>query len=442
MSFDSKAAYERISLLFDEGSFIETGALITGKDSSLQGDGVVTGYGTVNGRLAFCYSENPEAAGGSLGQMHARKISAITNMAVKTGAPLIGIIDSNGVRVSEGNDSLWSFGKLFSYSAKASGVIPRIAVIYGNCGGGMSVNAALSDFVFMENDAKLFMLSPDAVKDNFTEKCDTASAKFRYENTALCDFAGTKEEISEKVRELMTFLPQNNEQDLSEVECTDDLNRSTEGISQLKDKKDMLKEIADDEKFIEFKGGYSKSMVTGFIKLNGKTVGACANNCDEMCSLGAEKAASFIRFCDAFNIPLLTLCDVKGVKNTVKNEKRISKSLAQLAEAYASLSVPAVTCVTGKAYGTCGIIMGSKAVGADICFALSDARMGLMEKEQMDKLTEVNKDKDIYSAQYNAEEGYIDDIIDPAELRQRLCASFEMLYTKSVPLLPRKHSAL
>lgn len=443
---DSKtAALERIYSVLDAGSFIEIGACITGRNiagmsgCSMDGDGVVTGYGTVNDRLVYVYAQN---AASSIGEMHAKKISNLYNMAINMGAPVLAVIDCAGVRVEEGNDSLFSFGKLFAHQAKASGIIPQISMIFGNCGGGMAVAASMSDFVLMENKSKLFVQSPNAITGNFEEKCDTASAKFNAGETGICDFVGTAAEISEKARELMSYLPQNNEEDFSSEACEDDLNRSVAGIDALKSKSELLTQIADDGKFIEIKADHAECVTAGFIRLNGHTVGAVANNRKQLCHMGIKKAIKFLSFCDAFNIPVLTVADVKGFCKSKENETALARALGKLTYTYAGLSVPSVTVVAGEAYGTAGLVMGSKALGTDLVFAYQNAKMGIMEKELLDSLTDVNKDKDVYSALYNAERGYVDDIIAPAETRQRLAAAYEMLYTKSVPVLPRKHGTV
>lgn len=438
------AALSRILGILDEGSFIEIGASITGRKDAgcgsalLNGDGVITGYGTVNDRLCFIYSQNPDVKGGSIGEMHAKKVSNIYSMALKMGAPVIAVMDCAGVRVEEGNDSLWSFGKIFKHQAKANGVIPQITAVYGTCGGGMAVSAALSDFVFMEKDAKLFVQSPDAVTGNFTGKCDTASASFQAEETGNCVMYGTDDEIAKSIRELLAILPQNNEEDLNEEECDDDLNRSVEGVEKLQ-ASEILSEIADNGKFFELKKDYVPCIVTGFLKMNGRTIGAIANNKDEMCAEGVWKASYFLRFCDAFNIPVLTLANVKGFTKDMANEKKIAGAVSDFTYSFASMTVPSVTVVTGNAYGTAGLVMGSKAIGADLAFAFKNAKMGLMPKEELDKLTDLNKEKDVYSALYNAERGYVDDIIEPAELRQRVAAAFEMLSSKVEEAVPKKH---
>jgi len=442
------AAYERIAGMLDSGSFVEIGASVTARDRSglasalKDGDGVVTGYGTIGGRLVYVYAQNPGVSGGSIGEMHAKKISNIYSMAIKMGAPVLAIVDCAGVRVEEGNDSLYSFGRLFDHQAKASGVVPQITALFGNCGGGMAVSAAMSDFVFMEDSSKLFVNSPNAVAGNYEEKCDTASASFQSEKTGLCDFHGAADEVYAKVKELAAVLPQNNEEDSSADLCSDDLNRSVAGIDKMKCKAEMLMQISDDGKFVEVKKDHAVGIVTGFIRLNGRTVGAVANNKPLLCHMCVKKASRFISFCDAFSIPVLTLTDAEGFAKDLANEVQLARALGTLTFTYSNATVPMVTLVVGKAYGTAGIVMGSKAIGADLVFAYPDAKMGLMDSALMDSLTDVNKDRDVYSALYNAQRGYVDDIILPEESRQRIAAAFEMLFSKSVMIPAKKHGTV
>lgn len=446
MAVSNTAAYERIQGILDEGSFVEIGALVKGRNAgdgiSGAGDGVVTGYGTIDDRLVYVYSQDPSYLAGSLGEMHARKISSLYRMALNMGAPVIAIVDCAGIRMDEGNDSLYSFGRIFAHQAKVSGVVPQITMVYGACGGGMAVSAGMSDFVFMEKDnGRMFVNSPDAVTGNYSEKCDTSSAAF-CAKSGCCDAYGTAEEIRKMVRELVSILPQNSETDLSESVTEDDLNRSVSGIESLKTPLEKAAQISDDGIVFEVKKEYAVSAYTGFIRLNGRTVGVAANGKDELCWKACDKISSFLKYCDAFSIPVLTLADVRGFARTKENEERIASKAAELSFTYASLTVPAVTIVTRKAYGTAGITMGSKALGTDLVYAWTGAKMGLMEKELMDKLTGINADKDVYSAEYNAERGYLDEIFAPEETRQKVAASFEMLYTKQVAAVPRKHGTV
>lgn len=446
MAVSNTAAYERIQGILDEGSFVEIGALVKGRNAGKgafgAGDGVVTGYGTIDDRLVYLYSQDPSYLAGSLGEMHAKKISSVYRMALNMGAPVIAIVDCAGIRMDEGNDSLYSFGRIFAHQAKVSGVVPQITMVYGACGGGMAVSAGMSDFVFMEKDnGRMFVNSPDAVTGNYSEKCDTSSAAF-CAKSGCCDAYGTAEEIRKMVRELVSILPQNSETDLSESVTEDDLNRSVSGIESLKTPLEKAAQISDDGIVFEVKKEYAVSAFTGFIRLNGRTVGVAANGKDELCWKACDKISSFLKYCDAFSIPVLTLADVRGFARTKENEERIASKAAELSFTYACLTVPAVTIVTGKAYGTAGITMGSKALGTDLVYAWTGAKMGLMEKELMDKLTGINADKDVYSAEYNAERGYLDEIFAPEETRQKVAASFEMLYTKQVAAVPRKHGTV
>ncbi|MBQ0100892.1 MAG: carboxyl transferase, partial [Lachnospiraceae bacterium] len=244
------------------------------------------------------------------------------------------------------------------------------------------------------------------------------------------------------VRDLVSMLPQNCETDLSENVTEDDLNRSVSGIESLKTPYEKAAQISDNGVVFEVKREYAASAFTGFIRLNGRTIGVVANAKDELCWKACEKITSFLKYCDAFSIPVLTLADVRGFARSIENEKMAAAKAAELSFTYASLTVPSVTIVTGKAYGTAGIAMGSKSLGTDLAYAWTGAKMGLMEKEYMDKLTGINADKDVYSAQYNAERGYLDDIFAPEETRQKVAASFEMLYTKDVAVVPRKHGTV
>jgi len=294
----------------------------------------------------------------------------------------------------------------------------------------------------MEKDAKLFLNSPNAIAGNFEGKCDTAGADFQSKNTGICDFTGTADEIYAQLRALVSMLPHSNVDDFSFSECADDLNRSVAGINSLKCKCEMIQQIADDGKFVEILADFAECMTAGFIKLNGNTVGVIANNSAEkaICLGGCRKAGKLVQFCDAYNIPVLTLVDIDGFKRNEINEKLLPKGLAELTYKMISATVPKVTVVVGDAYGTAGVLMNSKAVGADVVYAWTGAKMGLMDMSLLENITDV-VDKGINAVEYNARQGYVDDIIDPAETRQRVIAAFEMLYSKDVEVLPKKHGS-
>ncbi|MCC8127302.1 MAG: carboxyl transferase [Clostridiales bacterium] len=477
------SAIDRITALLDDGSFVEVGSYVTARstdfnltDKETPADGVITGYGTINGCLVYVYSQDAAVLGGSLGEMHAKKISNIYSMAIKMGAPVVGLIDCAGLRLQEATDALNGFGQVYFSQAMASGVVPQIAAIFGTCGGGMAVSAAMADFIFMESKkAKLFVNSPNAIAGNRAEVCDTSKADFQSKEAGLVDFTGTEDEVLTGIRELISVLPANNEDDLSYEECTDDLNRTIDDMANYVGASDLgLAQISDNNFFVEVKKAYAPEMVTGFIRLNGCTVGCVANRTEEydengeksaeyeavLSANGCEKAAKFLSFCDAFNIPVLTLVNVKGYKASKCTERRIAKSAGRLTYAYANASVPKITVVTGIAYGTAYLVMGSKALGADIVYAWPDAQIGMMDAQAAAKIMyadEIDKADDSValinekaaayrelqsSAVSAAKRGYVDDIIEAGDTRKRVIAAFEMLYTKREDRPDRKHGTV
>ena len=477
------SASNRINALLDENSFVEVGAYITARstdfnmaDKETPADGVITGYGTIEGNLVYVYSQDASVLGGSLGEMHAKKISNIYSMAVKMGAPVIGLVDCAGLRLQEATDALNGFGEMYLSQTMASGVVPQISAIFGTCGGGMAVASAMADFIFMEEkNAKLFVNSPNAIDGNRVEKCDTSSAAFQSEETGLVDFTGSEEDILFQIRSLVTILPANNEDDMSYSECTDDLNRVCSDLENYAGATDLaLAQISDDNFFLEVKKNYDKSMVTGFIRLNGTTVGCVANRTavyaadgvkeDEFDAVlsanGAEKAAKFVSFCDAFNIPLLTLVNVKGYKACKCTERRIAKNAGRLTYAFANASVPKVTVVVGEAYGTAYLTMNSKSIGADVVYAWPNATIGMMDASAAakimyadeiakadDSVALINEKAAAYremqsSALAAAKRGYVDDIIEACDTRKRVIAAFEMLFTKREDRPDRKHGTV
>ena len=279
-------AGKRIASLLDENSFVEIGAGITARNTDFNmakaetpADGVITGYGVINDKLVYVYSQDASVLGGTIGEMHAKKISGIYDMAMKMGAPVIGLIDCAGLRLQEATDAMNAFGDIYMKQTLASGVIPQITAIFGNCGGGLALVPGMTDFTFMEEkNAKLFVNSPNALDGNRAEKCDTASAKFQSEETGLVDYVGSEADIFAQIRDLVSVLPANNEDDTYYAESEDDLNRVCADLANcVGDTSILLSNIADDNLFIETKAAYAKDMVTGFLRLNGQTVGAVAN---------------------------------------------------------------------------------------------------------------------------------------------------------------------
>ena len=418
----------------------------------------------------YVYSQDASVMGGSMGEMHAKKISNLYSMAMKMGAPVIGLIDCAGLRLQEATDALNGFGQMYLSQTMASGVIPQISAIFGTCGGGMAVSAAITDFTFMEEkSARLFVNAPNAISGNYTSKCDTSSAAFQSKEAGLVDFVGDEAAVLEQIRTLISILPANNEDDMSYGECQDDLNRMCAGIESFAgDTAQALAMISDNNFFMEVKKNYAPSMVTAFIRLNGVTIGCVANRSQDgedkyepvLTAAGCEKAADFINFCDAFNIPVLTLVNVKGYQASKCTEKRIAKAAGRLTYAYANASVPKVTVIAGNAFGSAYLTMGSKSIGADVVFAWKDAVIGMMDPAEAvkimyskeieaaeDSVALIDEKKAEYtalqsSARAAAKRGYVDDIIEAQETRQRVAAAFEMLFTKREDRPSKKHGTV
>lgn len=474
-STSNESSRTRIEALLDDNSFVEIGSLVTARntDFNLSGketpaDGVITGYGVIEGNLVYVYSQDSSVMNGSVGEMHSKKIANIYDLAMKMGAPVIGLIDCAGIRIQEATDALNAFGEIFYKQSMASGVIPQICAIFGKCGGGLSILTELADFTFMDSEkGKLFVNSPNALDGNYTEKCDTASADFQSKESGNADVVAGEDEILSKIRELVTILPANNEDNLAYDECTDDLNRISENIESYSgDTAYALSEISDNNVFFEVKSEYAKEMVTGFIKLNGMTVGAIANRkeildengdvaekLDTLLTVnGCEKAAEFVKFCDAFSIPVLTLTNATAFKACMCQEKKIAKAAARLTYAFAEATVPKVNVVLEKAYGTAYTIMNSKALGADIVYAWDGAEIGMMDATAAAKImysdnADIQKKADEYkelqlNATSAARRGYVDTMIAPADTRKYVIGAFEMLFTKRIDLPAKKHGTV
>ena len=462
------SARDRILSLLDENSFVEIGALVTKRstdfnlsEKEVPGDGVIAGYGLIDGSLVYVYSQDKDALGGTMGEMHARQIVNVYDLATKVGVPVVAITDCAGMRLEESTDALDAFGKVYARQVLASGVIPTVTVILGTCGGGSAISAAISDFVIMTRDnAKLFVNSPNAVDNNYTAKCNTAGAAFQAESGNVDIVAEDDVEALAKARELISVLPSNNENTGVICECDDDLNRVTAGLgTHVKDTAVALREISDNNWFLELKADCAKEMVIGFIRLNGAIVGAedgkAAKKFDSVLTMaGAYKAAHFVEFCDSFSIPVLTLTSVTGFASSVGEERSIARALSQLTAAFANATVPKVNLIVGKAYGSAYITMNSKHIGADLVFAYSDAEIGMMDAKLAAEIIYDGKDAATisekageYAALQNnpvaaAKRGFVDSIIEPAATRKQLVYAFEMLYTKREFRPNKKHSTI
>lgn len=469
------SARDRIEVLLDDNSFVEIGALVTKRSTDFNlaqeeapSDGVITGYGLVDGSLTYVYSQDAAVLNGTMGEMHARKIAGLYDLALKVGAPVVALLDCAGMRLQEATDALAGFGSVYLKQTLASGVVPQISVVLGTCGGGCAVSASMSDFTFMSEGGKLFVNSPNVVEGNYTEKCDTAAAAFQAK-AGNVDVAGADEaEVLASVRTLLSFLPSNNENEFA-LDCTDDLNRVAEGFDRLAaDPAAALAELSDNREFYEVKAEFAKEMVTGFIRLNGTTVGAVANRSaclDEngkavekfdtvLTADGCCKAERFVKFCDAFGIPVLTLTNVTGYATDTKNEKAVALAAARLTCAFANATVPKVNVVTGSAMGSAYITMNSKHIGADMVFALESAKIGMMDGALAAQIMYADADEAARkegAAEYDklqgsvvsaAKRGYVDSIISPDEARQQLVYTFEMLNTKREARPSKKHGTI
>ncbi len=476
MSSSSQASQRIISLL-DENSFVEIGALVTARNTDFNlkqeeapSDGVVTGYGVIDGNLVYVYSQDASVLGGSVGEMHAKKIVRLYDLAIKTGSPVIGLIDSAGLRLQEATDALNAFGEIYLKQVEASGVVPQITAIFGSCGGGLALIPSITDFTFMESEkAKLFVNSPNALEGNYKEKCDTSSAKWQSSEVGNVDVVADEATVYAQIRELVSLLPSNNEDADAYKECSDDLNRACENLDgAIEDPAVIAGQIADNGLFFETKRDYAKEMVTGFIRLNGATVGLVGNRTaiydengkvsekfdDKLTAHACEKAAEFVNFCDAFDLPVLTITNATGFGSSKCDEKHVAKAAGKLVYALANATVPKVNLITGKAFGSAYVIMNSKAIGADITISWPNAQIGSMDAKLAAKIICDGKDADTvakaaadYAQLQNnvksaAARGYVDEIIEAADTRKYVIGAFEMLFTKRDERPAKKHGTV
>ncbi|MDE7332344.1 MAG: carboxyl transferase [Lachnospiraceae bacterium] len=476
MSTTSQAS-QRIAALLDENSFVEIGAQVTArstdfnlKQTQTPSDGVITGYGVIGGNLVYVYSQDASVLNGSIGEMHAKKIANLYDLALKMGAPVIGLIESAGLRLQEAADALNGFGEIYKKQVLSSGVIPQITAIFGNCGGGLALIPTLTDFTFMEEKkAKLFVNAPNALDGNEISRCDTSAADFQSQEAGIVDVVADEASILAQIRDLVCLLPANNEDDMAYEDCMDELNRTCDEIAGcVGDTSIALSQIADGGDVFEMKGAYAKEMVTAFIRLNGVTVGAVANRSEVygedgkiaekfdavLTPAGCDKAADFINFCDAFNIPVLSLTNVKGFKADKCSEKKIAKAAAKLTYAFADATVPKVNVVIGQAFGSAYVAMNSKAIGADITMAWPDAQIGTMDAKLAAKIICDGQGAEAIdacakeyaalqtSAAGAAKRGYVDQIIEPADTRKYVIGAFEMLLSKREERPAKKHGTV
>ncbi len=471
-SAEASSAKERIHALFDEGTFAEIGAYAHRIAAEINGtekgelEGVVCGYGAIDGRLVFAFAQDFSRMKGAVGAMHAKKIADLYDLAIKNGAPIIGIFDSAGAYILEGVEALAGYGKIMKKVSDASGIIPQIAVIAGNCGGAMTTVASMFDIVVGVEDGGAFYVNPPFALAKEDKKAELGTVKAAAAGGQIQAVCATDADAMAYTRRLLSYIPQNNADGTAYSATTDEINRLTPDVDAIisadgYSMADVVTAISDDTAFLELSADYAKSMLTGFITLNGMVVGVVANqpaeNGGKITVCAAKKAARFVSFCDCFKIPLLTLVDTEGYDTSVAAETaQYGAALAKLASAYASADNAKVTVVLGKAYGAAYTLMGSKAIGADIALACENAKISAMPTASAvafawnDKVTDNAKrgeieaewDAVMASPVVAAKAGEIDDIISLDELRQRASAAFEMLGAKNALCTCKRHNNL
>ena len=472
-----KTARERIIDLLDPGTFQEIDKLVTHRatdfgidKTKIPGDGVVAGYGKINGRLVYVFAQDFTVFGGTLSRANADKIKKIQDMALNMGAPVIGLNDSGGARIQEGVQSLAGYADIFYNNVISSGVIPQISAILGPCAGGAVYSPALTDFIFMvDKQSHMFVTGPDVIRTVTHEdvtKEELGGAVTHATRSGVAHFSGENEEQTlMMIRELLSFIPSNNMDELPVIVPTDPSDREDESLDHLVpvdpnkpyNIKDLITGIVDNEHFLEVQPGYAANIVVGFARFAGRPVGIVANQPAYLAGVldinSSSKAARFVRFCDAFNIPLVTLVDVPGfLPGTNQEFGGIIKHGAKLLYAFAEATVPKVTVITRKAYGGAYDVMSSKHIGADINYAYPTAEIAVMGPEgainilqrnltgEEEKAKAVEEYRDAFANPYRAAAlGYIDEIILPRQTRIKIITALEMTQNKRKTNLPRKH---
>ena len=479
-------ARERIQMLLDEGSFEEFDMFVTHRcydfgmeKSHTYGDGVVTGYGTIDGRLVYIFAQDFTVSGGSLSKTMSEKICKVMDMAMRAGAPCIGLNDSGGARIQEGVNALAGYAEIFQRNVMASGVIPQISVILGPCAGGAVYSPALTDFTIMKRDTSYMFLSGPAVVKTVTGEDVTqeqlGGASVHTSKSGVADFAAsTEEEAMELIRKLISYIPQNNMEDAPLAPCTDSISRLEDSLNEIipdspnkpYDMYEVIRAIVDNGDFLEVHESFAKNVITCFARFNGQSVGIIANQPKYMAGVldinASRKAARFVRFCDAFNIPLVTLVDVPGfLPGTGQEYGGVITHGAKLLFAYCEATVPKVTVTLRKSYGGAYIVMSSKHIRGDINYAWPSAEIAVMGasgavevlfareiakiEDPAQKAAFIAEKEEEYrqkfSNPYNAAKyGYIDDVIEPRNTRFRIIRALQSLATKRLTNPAKKHS--
>lgn len=473
-----KTARERINDLLDPGSFVEIDRMVTHRcndfgmeQNKISGDGVVSGYGKIDGRLIYVFAQDFTVFGGTLSRANADKIVKVMKMALKMGAPVIGLNDSGGARIQEGVQSLAGYADIFLLNVQSSGVIPQISAIMGPCAGGAVYSPALTDFIFMVKESSyMFVTGPDVIKTVTHEevtKEDLGGAMTHNSKSGVAHFtAEDDEQTLMMIRELIGFVPSNNMEDAPVSPTTDDIHREDDFLQEFVpvdpnkpyDMKEIISTVVDDKHFLEVQPHYAQNMIIGFGRLNGKSVGIVANQPAHLAGVldidSSVKAARFVRFCDSFNIPLITFVDVPGfLPGTVQEYGGIIKHGAKLLYAFAEATVPKITVITRKAYGGAYDVMSSKHIGADVNYSYPTAEIAVMGSEgavniiyrnklktSEDREKVINGYKETFANPYKAAElGYIDEIIYPKQTRFKLIQALDMTKNKRASNPMKKH---
>ncbi|MCX6235493.1 MAG: acyl-CoA carboxylase subunit beta [Bacteroidetes bacterium] len=470
-------ARERVKDLLDPNTFVEMDRFVTHRahdfemeKNKIYGDGVVSGYGKIDGRLVYVFAQDFTVFGGTLSRANAEKIVKVSQLAMKMGAPLIGLNDSGGARIQEGVESLAGYADIFYLNVMSSGVIPQISAVLGPCAGGAVYSPAMTDFIFMVKDSSyMFVTGPDVIKAVTHEevtKEELGGAMTHNSKSGVAHFvAENDEQCMMMIRELMTFLPSNNMEDPPVKPCMDNIHREDEKLQTIVpvdpnkpyDMKEIILTVVDDHHFFEVMPYYAQNIIIGFARLGGRPVGIVANQPDVLAGVldinSAVKAARFVRFCDAFNIPLITFVDVPGfLPGTAQEFGGIIKHGAKLLYAFCEATVPKITVITRKAYGGAYDVMSSKHIGADVNFAYPTAEIAVMgpagavniifrdKLSDEDKKIAVDEYKKTFASPYKAAElGYIDEIIFPKQTRFKLIQALEMTQNKNKNNPPKKH---
>jgi acetyl-CoA carboxylase carboxyltransferase component len=460
-------ARERLAYLFDEGTFVEIGAFVKQRPTELDeatyqaaAEAVVTGYGAVDGKLVYAYAQDATVLGGALGEMHAKKIEKIIDMAIKMGAPVVSVFDSNGARLKEGVDAMWGYSSVIAKTVEASGVVPQISVVAGLCSGGSALICANSDFTIMTKNAQMFLTAPVILKAALgqdTAEVGTAQGALKAGNVHF--IAEDDSEAIAAAKQVLSYLPSNN-LDGSSIFESDDANRVSEMLNTILDEaysmESIINEVTDLGSFLPCQNGYGEGVITGLARLNGEPVGIIANNGD-ICALCASKAARFIQVCDSFNIPVITFTDVTGFAMSAQEETGGNiRAIARLSSAYAAATCPKVNVIVKNAIASGAVVM---TVSSDVILAWPTAQIGPLpadtateilyndeiakaEGDPSEKRAELaQKYRDVICAPYEAaKRGYIDDIISPDTTRQYLIAALSMLSSKRVSGPAKKHT--